>query len=387
MVSTSSGAATRPAPGIRTAAVDTAQRLYFLDNLRVALTVLVIAHHVGQAYGPTGGAWPIGEAARAAILGPFFMVNRSFFMSLFFMVSGYLMVMSVDAIGARAFLQSRVRRLGMPLLVVGLISIPVQLLLVRAPGSSGFGASPVEVGHLWFIEHLLIFSAVYALWRMLRPGRAEAGAPRLAIPGYLPIVAFALCLAAVSFVVRIWYPIDKWVYLLGFIKVAWADVPRDLSFFVIGAVAYRQQWLLRFPARTGYRWLATGLVLSVVAAVYMLWLRPLFPVSRAAWGVIYPVWESLLCCGLCIGLTVLFRERLNYQGKLGKTLAQRQYGAYIWHVVVVVVLQAILLHLALPPIVKFALVTLVAVPVTFWVVGLMGTGRGRRHAQAVVSRA
>ena len=31
-------------------------RLYFLDNLRIALTILVIAHHVGQAYGPTGGS-------------------------------------------------------------------------------------------------------------------------------------------------------------------------------------------------------------------------------------------------------------------------------------------------------------------------------------------
>jgi glucan biosynthesis protein C len=32
-----------------------AGRLYYLDNLRVSLTALVIAHHVGQAYGPTGG--------------------------------------------------------------------------------------------------------------------------------------------------------------------------------------------------------------------------------------------------------------------------------------------------------------------------------------------
>jgi peptidoglycan/LPS O-acetylase OafA/YrhL len=72
------------------------RRLYFLDNLRIGLTILVIAHHVGQAYGPTGGSWPIQEPARAAVLGPFFTVNRSFFMSLFFLISGYLMVMSYD---------------------------------------------------------------------------------------------------------------------------------------------------------------------------------------------------------------------------------------------------------------------------------------------------
>ena len=43
-------------------------RLFSIDNLRVALTILVIAHHVGQAYGRTGGFWPVQEAARAAIL-------------------------------------------------------------------------------------------------------------------------------------------------------------------------------------------------------------------------------------------------------------------------------------------------------------------------------
>ena len=42
--------------------IDT-KRLYYLDNLRVAVIILVIAHHVGQAYGPTGGWWviPPGE--------------------------------------------------------------------------------------------------------------------------------------------------------------------------------------------------------------------------------------------------------------------------------------------------------------------------------------
>ncbi len=33
------------------------KRLYYLDNLKVFLIVLVIMHHVGQAYGTTGGGW------------------------------------------------------------------------------------------------------------------------------------------------------------------------------------------------------------------------------------------------------------------------------------------------------------------------------------------
>ena len=50
----------------------TNRRLYFLDNLRVALIMLVIAHHVAQTYGPTGGDWPIGEQRDHRLAGPLF---------------------------------------------------------------------------------------------------------------------------------------------------------------------------------------------------------------------------------------------------------------------------------------------------------------------------
>jgi glucans biosynthesis protein C len=105
-------------------------RLFFLDNLRVFATCVVIAHHVGQAYGPTGGAWPVSEAARAGVLGPFFTVNRSFGMSLFFLIAGYLMVRSYDAHGPRPFVIGRLTRLGIPMLIFTILTVPIMLLMV-----------------------------------------------------------------------------------------------------------------------------------------------------------------------------------------------------------------------------------------------------------------
>jgi glucans biosynthesis protein C len=332
--------------------------LYFLDNLRVVLVMLVIAHHVGQAYGPTGGWWPIQEAARSPVLGPFFTVNRSFFMSLFFMIAGYFTVMSVDRRGPRIFIKERLQRLGYPVLAFALVMIPMQLFVFRSP------AWLVEVGHLWFLEHLLIFSVVYALWRMNSKSDSESK-PQADPPGYGRIVAFAFLLAIVSAVVRIWFPIDRWVYLLGFIKVAFADVPRDLSFFIIGLIAYRQNWILRFPKKEGFVWLAVGVTLAVAWYVYALIGKDYLPLSDIQLGIIYPIWESLLCCGMCIGLTVLFREYFNSQGNLGKVMAQSQYTAYILHVLVVLLFQFMLLGLDFSPFVKFALATIASIPVTF----------------------
>jgi glucans biosynthesis protein C len=179
-----------------------ARRLYFPDNLRVALTILLIAHHVAQAYGPTGGWWPMQETARAFVLKPFFAVNRSFFMSLFFMISGYFVVMSCDNKGPWDFLKGRLLRLGIPLFVFALLMMPLQVFVFRAQ-PDGSSWPEINVGYLWFIEHLLIFSAGYSFWRIIHKDSAKARQRQAKPPGYLPILIFALLLAAASAVVRI----------------------------------------------------------------------------------------------------------------------------------------------------------------------------------------
>jgi glucan biosynthesis protein C len=151
--------------------------------------------------------------------------------------------------------------------------IPMQLFVFPAPAGQSRSAWPIDVGHMWFVEHLLIYSAAYALWCMICPGYATSGRRQTAPPGYLSILIFALGLAAVSGVVRIWSPIDKWVHLLGFVRVSFADVPRDLSFFIIGAAAYRHDWLSTFSRKAGLAWLLVGMGLAVLWYVYDLGLK------------------------------------------------------------------------------------------------------------------
>jgi glucan biosynthesis protein C len=343
--------------------MSTTRRLYFLDNLRVALTMLVIAHHAAQAYGPTGGSWPIGEPTRSAWLDPFFVVNRSFFMSLFFLISGYLMVASYDHRGPRSFLIDRLIRLGIPTVAFGLLLT----VLVRFAFHAS-GPFVVEVGHLWYLEHLLIFSAGYAVWRMLGRGGPWAGSEEAKIPGTIAILVLALIVAALTVLVRNFFPVDQWTYLLRFIKVAFADVPRDLACFIVGILAYRRGWFMRYPTRRGLVWLGVGAALGVLWYVYAMALGPRFPALRELLSQddgLYCLWEAVFCLGICIGLLVLFREALDRQGRLGRFLAANQYAAYVFHLLLVMALQALALPITLPPLAKFFLVTVVAIPVTF----------------------
>ena len=74
-----------------------------------------------------------------------------------------------------------------------------------------------------------------------------------------------------------------------------------------------------------------------------------------------------MCCGMCIGLTVLFREYFNRQGSLWSVLAKSQFAAYVLHPLIVLPFQYLLLGFALTPFTKFLLATLASIPVTFLV--------------------
>jgi glucans biosynthesis protein C len=310
------------------------QRLIYLDSLKVLLTALVIAHHAGQPYGPTGGFWPIFDAQRAAILGPFFSVNAAFFMGLFFLISAYFLPQAADRKGIRQFLTDRAVRLGVPLVLVGV---------------GLFGALGAPIAHLWFVEHLLIYAVLYAVWRELR-----LPAVRLPVPNSLAIAAYTLLLAAVTFVVRLEFPIDRWVDVFGVLRAEVGHLPQYASLFAIGLLAARGEWLERLPTRTGMVWLTIGLVAAA--------LRYILPLHDDS---LWCVWESVICVGMCVGLPVLFRE-YAVQGSLLRWAAPNAYAAYVIHMVPVVVgLQFALANAPLDPFAKFSIVTWLGIPLSF----------------------
>lgn len=352
-------------------------RLAFVDNLRVFLTVLVVAHHAGQPYGPTDGRWLIFNPERANVLGAFFAVNAAFFMGLFFLISGYFVPGAYDRKGAAKFLQDRCLRLGVPVFVFAVAVFPLVFYLT-IPGQSfeqflidrHLSQGYVEVGHLWFLVHLLIYAIVYVLWR--RWQQSSPGCESLiAAPSHGWIGGYLVGLAIVTFIVRILYPIDVWVRVLGVIPVEMAHLPQYLSLFVMGMMAYRHNWLYEMPAQRGMIWLAIGLIASLLRYAYALGGEKWFPTRLIAGGgwdwrsLLWSTWEAVICVGMSVGLLTLFREQVNLQGRLLQSLSVNAYTVYVIHILIVVAVQFSIASLVLHPLIKFSLVTLVSVPLCF----------------------
>jgi glucans biosynthesis protein C len=92
--------------------------------------------------------------------------------------------------------------------------------------------------HLWFIGHLLLYSAVYVAWRQSASGQPGCRSP----PNHFEIVGFVFALSLATWIVRAKYPVDKWVPLLWIMPAEPAHLPQYLALFTAGIAAYRGDW-------------------------------------------------------------------------------------------------------------------------------------------------
>jgi glucans biosynthesis protein C len=357
-------------------------RLYYLDNLKVFLIILVIMHHVGQAYGSTGGVWFYSyPGERVKLLGLFFLFNASFFMGLFFFISGYFFSGSFDRHGAYKFIAQKLTRFGIPLIFASLIMIPVleyikYMTYVDHIGFADFyirhwlGYAPnvalykakFNLGHMWFVEHLLVYAVLYVIMRSLL--QKPRSSPSVATPlraRLWVIIAYILVLGLVTYLMRkSWgFPINRWILFLGFIQIEPAHLVQYASLFFIGILAYRWSLLGSITTPRNILWLAPGI------GIYAATIVTLYIADYQRAFIAWEFKEALLCVGACIGLLALFRTSFNGTGRIMQILSENVFGAYILHVPIVVALQYAFDPVQAGAFTLFVIVSLLSIPGSF----------------------
>ena len=296
------------------------KRLCYLDNLKVCLTVLVIMHHAGQAYG-NGGGWaytPSNPAEFMPWIWHFFSTNAAFFMGLYFFISGYFVPRSFDKQGTKQFVHKKLLRLGVPLLFMGgIISI--------------LSGKP-EIGHMWFVESLLVFCLIYALIRQWVQPVNEACYSKPTIIGLLVV---ALLMGVGSYVIRQISPQDHWIWPFGIIPIPMepAHYLQYVMMFVLCILAYRFQWLDKMSNSVGFMALLIGIALAMGN-----YLRDGGPWDAFVWQW-FGIYESLMCVFISFGLIWLFREFVSTTSRFWQWCAAQSYGAYMFHLLLMIVLQ------------------------------------------------
>jgi glucan biosynthesis protein C len=350
-------------------------RLFFVDNLRAFLIILVILQHLAITYGAPTGSWYIHEGVvdlPAGFVYVFFLAaNQAFFMGLLFLLAGYFAPPSYDRKGAGLFIADRALRLTIPIpIFIFLIDPFMKYALNGFQGSllNLILSNPLEglgFGPLWFIEALFFFTVVYLVWRAIKPNPTKAHS----IPSNRIILLFGLLLGAATFAVRVVFPIGYTFDILGF---QFPFFPQYIALFIVGLLAYRGNWILAMSKDAGRLW-------GRVAIVLLLLMPVLFVVGSAGVGlgpfgggwtwqaVAFAFWEQLFCIAVSVGLTVWCREKLNVQNRFTKALTESSYAAYILQAPVLVYLAIALQSVQMPLLLKFVVVSPIGVALCFLV--------------------
>ena len=331
------------------------QRLYSLDNLKVCLTVLVIMHHAGQAYGE-GGGWaytPSNTAEFMPWIWHFFSTNAAFFMGLYFFISGFFVPRSFDKQGAKQFVQKKLLRLGIPLLFMGAI---ISVL-----------AGKLEIGHMWFVESLLVFCLIYAL---IRQWVSPVDNSCISKPTIIGLLIVALVMGIGSYFIRQVSPQDHWIWPFGIIPLPMepAHYLQYVMMFVLGILAYRFQWLDKMNNSTGFITLLIGVALAL--GNYLrdggLW-------NDFVWQW-FGIYESLMCVFICFGLIWLFREFVSGTSRFWQWCAAQSYGAYVFHLILMIILQNVVDSIWMGAFGKFFFIGVVTTILAFlltWIVRMI----------------
>ena len=366
-----------------------AARLTYLDTLRVILICLVIAQHAAITYGASG-SWiytdPVKDDITGILLSLMNGINQSFFMGLFFFVSGYFTPGSYDRKGIGRFWKDRLLRLGIPLVLYTwlLNRIPHYIIALGEPTPPASfweyvwrtALTQPDEGPTWFLLMLLAFCAGYTLWRLAArsiPPERLNWASRLKLPGTRAILGLGLAIGGLMFLIGPFYGMDATWNALGIFNLMVIFFPQYILFFIAGILAYRNNWLARLGEKKlhFWAWLSLGLILGLMVLFVVgggmsgstdVFMGGLYWQSAA-----FMLWVGLSGVAYSMTLLVWLRDRKQPQGRIMAFAGPNTFGVYLIHPLFLVPISVAMTPLAIFPLIKFVVVLAVVIVLSFLV--------------------
>lgn len=355
------------------------KRAYYIDNIRIFLTALVIVHHSAIAYGASGGwcyiapdtikGWP--QLLFSALL----TINQAFFMSLFFFISAVFTPDSFGRKGCKKYIADRYVRLGIPLLVYSFIINPILAYGILFHQNKidvnlfdyilRYNMTNPNTSHMWFVLVLLIFESVYAFYRVVYAPKKVCHPGEL--PSHLKVFGFILVTGFLAFLLRTLYPVGG----KNFIGLQFGYFVLYIAMYTMGIVANRKGWLDKITLNSYKIWMITAFM--AIPLIIFTWMYITAHPDQIIYfiggfnfkAMFYAYWEAFVCVGLCIFILSGFKVYFNKYHLLTTKMTADTYAAYIIHPLIVVAITILLEAFAIHPIYKLIVLAIFSVLLSF----------------------
>ena len=374
-------------------------RLLFLDNLKILFAILVVFTHIRVAYGGEGWWYyisslnennPIDEITliifyMTAGIGGIF---QPALMGLFFLMGSYFIPKSYDRKGTYKFWKERLLRIGIPLLLYILLFNPVIGYLLAVGGIQPWASYSRMQGSFieyylsnffslenfiefitfwtitWFLAVLLIFTAIYTLWRRLsKINTIKIHIPKeLSIPKNIYLFLISIGLGFLTFLVRINFPFSETPLglLIGYML-------QYFMMFCFVIIAYRYAWFKHMTRNHVKFWAITIFIAVMLFFTYFFVIVGVDSDFSTFFGgfnfnaLVFALVDNIGSMGMIFVLIKIFHAKFNKQGKLLKNLADSSYYIYLIHPFVAIPLSLSIASIQISPLIKLAIVF----PLTF----------------------
>ena len=365
-------------------------RYLFLDNIKVLFTIIVIFWHSMVTYFDVGWWYykelnpvdPVSEIFFLLIssLGGAFQTSL---LGLFFLLGGYFTPKSYDRKGIRNFWKERLIRLGIPLLLYIVVINPVMIYILSKLGILPWSTDQMLQGTIfdyylnkfsswgnfidfisfggpmWFLRVLLIFTAVYTLWRQIsKLDWVQQKIPEeFSIPRYWYLLLLAIGLGCLTFLVRIVFPID-----VRPLEIPWGQLIQYLMMFSVGVICIRYLWFEKMTKKHVKNWLITIIIslvviyIDLIIALIMDIDFEIFTGGLNLHAFLYALVDNVISMGVIFVLIKVFYAKFNKQGPILQKLSTSAYKMYLLHPIILVAVSLGFASIHLYPIIKLALV-------------------------------
>jgi surface polysaccharide O-acyltransferase-like enzyme len=308
-------------------------------------------------------------------------IEASFSMSLFFFISAYLTIPSLEKKGVAGFLTARFTRLLIPLLFVMIILAPSILYYIEIHNKTTQlwwlsyviqqNANPYT-SHVWFILVLIIFELVYiGYWKFIKPHFSISKRIPDSIPTHIHILTFIVLCSVCTIIVRQFFPLGQ-----NFIGIELSNITPYIFMYAIGLLVYRKGWLDALSGKVAMVWFPISLIAAAYFCliIYILLTNP--SVVNKFMGLSYEsvslaFAQVFLCIGFSGFFLYLFKKKLNFTNVVLSLLRENRYGVYIFHSAVVVGLTIMLESLTLSPTSKYIIACILSIVFSYLLVGLI----------------
>ena len=316
-------------------------RMYFLDNLRSFIILLVIVYHAAIAYMIRGPQWYyVVDTQNNFFFNIIVIFSDVFVMPVMFLLAGFFAIRSLSQKRQLFFWQDKIVRIVMPYFA-GIIFLAPAINYIYF--LSRFDTPPAYLdywsniffglarqhAHLWFLGVLTLFFLVLSLaYHLYKPLRSVERKPVL--PSINFIIGFGLITSIAYFCVKQFFDDYTWIMVKHVIMFQPTRCVLYGFYFVLGIYAHRKQWFTAY----GYMpkisfWGPSAIVLGGIYTQFriMFWAKRELLIVMVGNDLLY----SFFCLTAVFALLALFYRWMNYTSNLLSKLAGNSYAIYFIH--------------------------------------------------------